>query len=185
MRGTVESGRSAPSEQSPRGDREPAGDSARVPLVLVLLWFLVGLVPWVLLVGFSLLGLYELGHALVTCCCGVLEKQSEASTSPGIAMALRGLEMLFLAPLAWLTLVCMLRYIESFKKGPGLDELARAIGPMHEVKGQIIGLMIAVVSTEMVRRVLGPDELAYSFIAGGLGLILVLTLYLHTLRHSK
>lgn len=137
-----------------------------------------------LFVGFSGLGLFELAQSFYR------YAQHHLAGAPGpsehslvIVGALGGLELLFLAPLAYLVLLSVYRYTSSASWKAEPERIGRtASAVIHEVKSQIASLMIAVLATEMLRSILQHSEISLATSIATLGLILVLILYVRVLN---
>jgi hypothetical protein len=105
---------------------------------------------------------------------------ASATAAPLVSWTLSGLELFFLAPLpylAFLSVVKLVRATFDFERNKDRNALEEAHKFIGRVKHLIIGLMIAVVATEMIHRVVGGSGAALDIqsLAAMLGLILVLT----------
>ena len=75
-----------------------------------------------------------------------------------IAVAIRGIELLLLAPLGYFLLVSLAIYASTCRN-PGIDIDAR--GKLLAVKALSVGMLIGVISTDMVGRILTADGISY------------------------
>lgn len=89
---------------------------------------------------------------------------------------LTGLEMFFLAPLPLLAFLTITKLFRASIGGKPAD-FNEAHVLVVEVKRLIIGLMIAIVSTELIHRISDDSKLSPTSIAAMLGLIAALSLY--------
>ena len=70
--------------------------------------------------------------------------------------ALKGLEYFFLAPLGYLVFLTMIRFVRSTISGD-FDELADK--RIRNIKSLTMSLLIAVIATDLVSKILGPQGL--------------------------
>ena len=77
----------------------------------------------------------------------------DATASP-LVYALRGFEYLFLAPLPYLVFHSLIKYVATFRQ-PGASEDAEH--QVRRAKSLIVSLMVAVIATDLVSKILGPE----------------------------
>lgn len=93
-------------------------------------------------------------------CLGLLGHCAADSDAESLTMAINGLELLLLAPLAYLLLVSLAYYIERYRKpadavsNPG-EISADAL--LSRTKALAVSLLISTVSVDLVGRLLGKD----------------------------
>jgi hypothetical protein len=118
---------------------------------------------------------------------GSLPTQVSPTVAFALGVALDGLEFVFLAPLAFLLLHGIWDFMNDVNRGHFRDSKAFPTSPLFliRIKGLIIGLMIAVVATELLKKTVGEHGLSYeSAIAGGI-LIAVLAAYSFIIERSS
>jgi hypothetical protein len=125
----------------------------------VLLLFLA--VSWLVLpviCGLLLAGLWEMITGLRVFV-GHLPKPEDALSAEGAALqhAIKGIEFFLLAPLPYFVLLSLSNYIKNSREGavPG-----SAKERLLSVKALAIGLLIAVIATDLVGKILSRDGLA-------------------------
>ena len=102
--------------------------------------------------------------------------------SSAIAIALKGIEYLFLAPMSFLVYRGLARYMQDTAQGnakPGAE------AEVTESKRLVTGLMFAVVSTDLIGKMLSPDGLIAKQPVYELCLLVILggyTFVLHKMR---
>jgi hypothetical protein len=122
-------------------------------------------------------GFVQIGDGFVGLVRQLFTGTKVSATGNGLLNAtLTGLEMFFLAPLPFLAFFSISRL---FRAAIGNDpsELQRSKMLVVEVKQLIVGLMIAVVSTELIHRISTGTELTPIATLATIGLIAVLSLY--------
>lgn len=107
-----------------------------------------------------------------------MPEHTASKESSILAFTLKGLEFLFLAPLGFLTLLSMAKYIANMQS-PDHTEADRGI---LEVKALIVSLMIAIIATDLIARVLSGRGLTYEVTLTGSLFIAVLGAYFVSLH---
>jgi uncharacterized protein YacL len=134
----------------------------------------------VLMGGLLITGVFEVGKGCLvyfgwySLPAGILSR--EAST---LHFAIRGIELLLLAPLAFLVLLSLARYIDSSRKST-VDERTRC--DLLRVKALSVGLLIAVVAADLVGKILSHDGLSYTAAVSESLVIVVLGAYFFILE---
>ena len=105
----------------------------------------------------------------------------------GVASALEGLECIFLAPLAFLLVSGIWNFVEAVNKAIRDDKPLASVPPtfLNRVKGLIIGLMIAVVATDLLKRSIEEQGLTYRPAITGCLFIVVLAAYSFLIERSS
>ena len=93
---------------------------------------------------------------------GTAEAGSDLHAS-ALVQVLKGLEYFFLAPLAYLVFLTMIRFVRTVVT---LGDYRFAEEQMHGVKSLITSLMIAVVGTDLLSKILGPRGLTWDAATG-------------------
>jgi len=125
------------------------------------LMLLFTLASFFVMLALAIAGLYEF-----LCAIEVFFTEHDAGLS--IVFTLKGLEFLFLSPLAFLTIRSVTNYIRSMtfsKPGPVLDsdyqerlvKMAHAKAELHDVKSLVVMLMAAIVATDLIGKLLQDD----------------------------
>lgn len=120
-------------------------------------------------------GIVGIIHGLIAAIRGALTG-TNASGPILIDTTLTGLELLFLAPLPFLAFISTTRLYRAMT-GQNPDRLETAHELVVQTKRLITSLMIAVVSTELIHRIISGAELSLNSTAGMLGLIVALSLF--------
>jgi hypothetical protein len=104
-----------------------------------------------------------------------------------LALTLKGLEFVFLAPLPLLVLHTIRDYTWHLTPGRPTsgDERIVAHSRLDEVKSLIISIMVAVIATDMVSRVLGNSPFGYDQAVPRLLAFVALAGYLLLLRKAR
>jgi len=95
-----------------------------------------------------------------------------------LTTALKGIELLFLAPMSFLVYRSLGNYVASKASGREDPDAEAAV---TESKGLVTSLMVAVVATDLVGKVLSPDGLAAHPPIYELLLIVILVAYFYLL----
>lgn len=98
----------------------------------------------------------------------------DAAATP-LGMVLEGLELIFLAPLAYLAFLALWRYVDGHRRGDVDTSTRRQV---IEIKSLVIGLIIAVVATDLLREALSPSGSTYESAIAGSAIIAVLAAYI-------
>lgn len=157
---------------------------ARLKAVHDLIYVPMCLVTFAVLLLFAAIGLWQMIYGAMS----YWLHPDSSSAADAIAMALKGLEFLFLAPLGFMVVVSVGQYLRAMVENNGTDATARD-GPRANAKAQlltvksfVVSLMIAVVATELVSRVLEPGELHTESAFAGTIVIVAFSLYLFVLE---
>jgi len=125
--------------------------------------------------GCGAFGVFLIGSGFFVACRGLFSGVIPSAQNLIIAV-LAGLEMFFLAPLPILALSSVTElYRAMIAKDPVRLESAETL--VGKAKQLITGLMIAVVSTEILHRIIAGGDLEAKTVVAILGLIAALSLY--------
>jgi hypothetical protein len=117
------------------------------------------LITFVATVGASLLmaALFGVGlhHIWMSVWLGFHPEDGRWPEATGIQWAIHGLEFLYLAPLAFMVLYSLTRYIESHTAKDQATAMTETRRDLLHVKGLVISLLIAVIATDLVGKMLG------------------------------
>jgi len=131
-----------------------------------------GIVAYLLMIGLFVIGFCEIGKGiLIYFHIGEIPEWSTSRESAALEMSLKGLEFLFLAPLSYLALLSLKRYLTETR-----DEDAHHVARLQltNVKISITSLMIAVISADLVAKILSKGGLTYGAIfTEGLAIIIL------------
>jgi uncharacterized protein YacL len=97
-----------------------------------------------------------------------------SSSERAAHQVIRGVEILLLAPLAYFVLVNLARYVQTWKSG---DDDEKAKSNLLGVKALVVGLLIAMVATDLVGKILSEKGLDEQSALLECLVILVLTAY--------
>jgi hypothetical protein len=137
-------------------------------------------ISYLIMAGLFSIGFFEISKAIL-----VFYEFSAASDiamskeSAVLEMSLKGLEFLFMAPLSFLVLGNLKRYVSKSQKHAD-QSLAR-----HELanaKIPIVSLMIAIVSTDLIAKILRKDGLTYQAVITEGVVIIIMIAYLFLLE---
>lgn len=116
---------------------------------------------------------------------GVVPDHVSPTVAFALGVALDGLEFVFLAPLAFLLLHGIWNFVDDVNHRKFKDPKELPASPLFliRIKGLIIGLMIAVVATELLKKTVG-EGLSYEPAIAGALLITVLAIYSFIMEKS-
>lgn len=124
------------------------------------LFYVVGnLIAYLLMIALFTVGFWEIGKGIgIFFGYPLMPEQASSRESAALEMSLKGLEFLFLAPLTYLTLISLVRYVAT-TYSQNDHELARL--QLINIKVSIVSLMIAIVATDLVAKILSKNGLTY------------------------
>jgi hypothetical protein len=125
-------------------------------------------------------GFYEFGKAIAIFF-GVIAPHTQTYPPNVLAlkMSVRALEYLLLAPLPYLLMLSMVRYVESMAAG---EISGRVRAELAEVKAFWVALLIGILGATMVAKALADREVGYeTAISGGI-VIALLSAYFYGLK---
>lgn len=124
----------------------------------------------VLMAAFVIGGLALIGRAAIVL---LRSTQSDAGTHEmALVQALSGIEYLFLAPLAFLVFLTLVRFVKKMVFGD-----INALGGYRVVKSLVINLMIAIIATDLVQKTVGQPGLTLNVACTELLVIVVFAGY--------
>ena len=137
-------------------------------------------ISYLIMVALFSIGFFEISKAiLVFYGFSAASDVGMSKESSVLEMSLKGLEFLFMAPLSFLVLGNLKRYVSKSQKHAD-QSLAR-----HELanaKIPIVSLMIAIVSTDLVAKILRKDGLTYQAVITEGAIIIIMVGYLFLLE---
>ena len=143
---------------------------------IALLFMVVLIVLGMLTMG---LGIFRMCKYFVLSIASFGAGSGEVPVAFALAAALDGLEFVFLAPLAYLLLHGIWDFMNDARRGHFRDPNKMPASPLFlvRIKALIIGLMIAVVATELLKKTVSERGLSYESAIAGALLIAVMALY--------
>ena len=101
-----------------------------------------------------------------------------------VSDALEGLECIFLAPLAFLLIRGIWDFVDAVVRSQSKGSSPDSASPIFliKVKALIVGLMIAVVATDLLKRALTEQGLTFEPTLAGCAFIAVLAAYAHLME---
>lgn len=158
------------------------------PVFTPILWriafvvYVVGAVASaVIMLALAAAGFIEMGRGVIQQFSSATGHEQPNEGSP-VGLVLKGLELIFLAPMAYLTFLTLWRYVEGNRKGVVDSSLRRQV---MEIKSLIVGLIIAVVATDLLGDVLSPIGAGYESAITGCLIIAVLGAYVIGLEKAR
>ncbi len=142
--------------------------------------FLATVAACLTMVGLFAAGFFEFGRALA-----IFFKVMAPHTTEypphvlALKMSMRALEYLLLAPLPYLLMLSMVRYVESMAAG---EISARVRAELAEVKAFWVSLLIGILGATIVSKALADGKIGYeTAISGGI-VIALLSIYFYGLK---
>jgi len=143
---------------------------------MMLHWFvLAAVLSGVLMVGIMTAAFADLFRATAMLLQAGFDRGQAGSAEVAIRLALTGLELLFLSPLAFLVVLAIAHDLRDFLSA---DKHARVGRSMAAVESLVISLLIAVIATEMIERLVSHSGPPLSEATGSALIMLVLVAYL-------
>jgi hypothetical protein len=140
-------------------------------------WKISARIGFVVMLAVGLRGLLEIGKGIVVSMPHFFEVEVDKSThavEAAIGCILDGFEFLLLAPLAFVIVVSVGRYLQALLMDLTANE---AEHQLHRVKGLIISLMISIVATDLVKRFVGQADVNFRALIFGGSLIFLFIIY--------
>jgi len=128
--------------------------------------------------GTMIYGLYILGY-------GAVYTTEKIPIKGAIHITIMGVELVFLAPLAFFVLMSLARWLADSRGANGISESSSRL---MSAKAAVIGLFIAIVSADLVSRILTGTGLSYEPAISESLVIVVLSAYyiaLERLSHRQ
>jgi hypothetical protein len=113
---------------------------------------------FLLMLGLAVVGFVEIGKGILAF---FVSDDTEIGGRVAVSLALKGLEMLFLAPLPFMVVFAVGGYLRALGASEAGGERSdeRKIGRLERTKSLLISLMVAVMAADLVSKTLSNDGL--------------------------
>ena len=150
----------------------------RILTALALMIYIVAsIVAFGIMIALGILGLLEIVRGLSGKDSWTLVPEASPTIAENaIIHTLEGFEFLLLAPLAFVIIFSVGRYLTELLTQAA--DQRQAESQLHRVKALVASLMVSIIATDLVKRFVGKSDVNISAMTYGSGVILVLIIYI-------